>query len=777
MFRKAEILLISATALVAISMASPVHAQDFDEDDENDIVVTAQKRDESSQDVSVSLAVFSGDSLNKYGVDDTAGISSLTSGVVISNTVGGSVPTITIRGQGVGTASFFANQPNSAAINVDGVYLPSAIMSNFQIFDTERVEILKGPQGTLYGRNTTAGAINFYSRKPTFEAEGYVQGSLASWNTVRLMTGVGGPISDRFAYRASFVYDHSDGNVINTYSNPALDIGPRRTNGIERFAGRAQLLFRSDRGTEVLLNVHGGSDRSDNFHYQVMPAQRAGYIDPTWGTPDLFALSPECLNQYRPTAPACLTGTQDIAAVDTDGDNYRVNSNLDVPSRIDAIGGSLQIEHDIGSVTFNSITAFDKFTRRYYEDEDGGPLSELHVYFDENFRHYSQEFRLTSATDSRFQWIMGAFGSRLSAEMRRQADYTGATNVLLAMGVPWNGIVYANNLKESSLAGFAHSTYDVSSKIRLLAGLRFNYEKKEITVLNANIIGHSPLFAPINPQNYTIVSYRTNNVTKSDSWTNLSGKVGAEFRPSDDVLLYAHASRGFKSGGFPGSLGVTPGRLQPYRPEITDNFEIGAKTNFDGNRGLLNVAAFFTHSKDRLEFATSEDVSFTDFTNAASSEIKGIEVQASYRFPGELVVDMSAAYIAGKYKEFVDRGSGIVYSGNQLPFSPRYTANAQLSKHIALGEEDGIDFSTNFSYASRQYFTADNILAFSAKGYGVWNGRLAYRLGAKGLTAAVFVKNILDSEYRVGGSSGVTGNAIASYGLKRSLGMELKYDW
>lgn len=766
----------TASALAFAVFSAPAFAQaaDSNKPDSEEIVVTAQLRSEKSQDISVSLTTYTGDALNKLGATDTASLTSLTSGVVVSNILGGSVPTITIRGQGVGAASFFANQPNSAAINVDGVYLPSAIMSNFQIFDTERVEVLKGPQGTLYGRNTTAGAINFFSRKPTQSAEGFVRASYSRWNTVRMETGFGGPLSETVSYRLSAIYDYSDGDVINTFANPALNIGPQRTNGTNRFAARTQLRFQPSSETDILFNVHGGFDRSDNFHYQVLPLQVAGNPN------GLFDVSPFCFNQYRPTAPSCLTGSQDLNQVDRDGNNYKVNSNLDIPSDITAIGGSIQIEQQIGALTLNSITAYDRFKRRYYEDEDGGPLSELHVYFDENFRHYSQELRLTSSDSSDFRWIVGGYASRLAAEMKRQADYSGAGQSPTFGFAPWNGIVYSNRLRESSLAAFMHTTYDFNDRFRAIFGLRYTNERKSINVTNANVVNEpgTPLFAPIIPANYpTYFVYRTNDLTQKDSWSNLSGKIGIEFRPNSDVLAYAHASRGFKSGGFPGSLGVRPARLKPYRPEVTDNVELGVKTNFADDRGLFNVAGFFTDAKDRLEFATSPDGSFVDFTNAASVRIKGVEAELGYNFPGKLNVRLAAAYTDAKYRDFVDRGSGAIYTGNRLPFSPVWTGNIQIEKTFELSSGHEISLQTNANYVGRMFWSADNLPAVSGGKYAMWNGRMEYRQGDTGLSAAIFVRNILDKQARVGGAFGVTGNAALNYSQRRSIGLEVKYGW
>lgn len=761
---------MSIVPALLIATSPPVVAQDSQVTNVTleEVVVTAQKRRESSQTIGVSVQAFSGEQLAALGVAQTTDIAALTPGVVISNILGGSVPTISIRGMGVGSASFFANQPNSAAINVDDVYLPSAIMSNFQVFDTERVEVLKGPQGTLYGRNTVAGAVNFFSRRPTFETNGFMRASYASFNTVRLESGFGGPLSDRLAYRVSAAYDFSDGSAKNIHLSPQLGVGPRDTNGTQRVAARTQLLFKPSEATQWLLNVHGGVDRSDPFHYKVLPGQLPGAAG-------LFNFDATCFEQYAPRYPQCLTGSQDPRQLSTQGQDFVVDSNLEVPSDINASGGSLQVEHDFGSFVLNSITAYDQFTRLYFEDEDAGPVTELHVYFDEDFRSYSQELRLTSQSEKPLQWILGLYGSRLNAEMKRQADYTGVTARLAP--IPWNGIVYSNRIRETSFAAFAHSTYQIRDRWRLVAGLRYTRDDKSINVINANIIGNTPLFAPITPANYSIVNFRSNNVTREDAWTNLSGKLGVEWQATEDVLAYASASRGFKSGGFPGSLGVSPARLQPYRPEIADAYEIGVKTSFLGRRGLFNVAAFFTDSKDRLEFATAPDRTFVDFTNAASTEIKGVEAQIAFRFDRDLSLEASAAYIEAQYKDFVDRGSGDVFTGNTLPFAPELTASLQGSKTFRFGVGRILTATTSINYIGEQFFNSANIASASARGYTLWNGRVAYSSEAGGPEFALFGSNLADQSYRAGGNSGVTGNNVYNAGRPRVIGVELNYSW
>lgn len=756
-----------ASLIAFMASSSTVEANSAPDEEKfygmEEIIVEAQKREQNSQDISVVVDAFSGEALDNMGITNTADLSSLSPGVIISNLNGGSTPTISIRGVGVGGASYFANQPNSAAINVDQVYLPSAIMSNFQIFDVAQVEVLKGPQGTLFGRNTTAGAINFYSRKPTDTFEGYASISYSRWNTSRLTGAVSGPLSETTSYRIAGVSDRSDGNVDNIFGGNSSD-----TNAVDRFALRGQLQFNPSDVTEVLVSLHGGRDKSDIFQYQSQPAENPG------NALDRFAYEEPCLSQYEPADIGCVSSSQSLFQSSSayDGDDWQTNANLEDEADVDAVGGSIKVEHDFDSFTLTSITGYNNFTRYYAEDADGGPTTELHIFFDEDFTAYSQELRLTSTTDSDLQWIVGVYGSRLDAEMKRHADFNDLGEAAYGPGGGY-GIVYANEIDETAWALFAHTTYQLSDQLTLIAGIRYSYEDKEIEVVSANIPGGNPVFSFAN-----LSGYRTppGFGPQDDTWSNVSGKLGLEYRSSDDVLLYAHWSRGFKSGGFPGSIGVRPNRLVPYDPEEVDAFEIGAKTNFADGAGLFNVSAFYLDYQDRQEVAALDgDGTVFDFTNAAAATIYGFEMQLGYSFEFDARLEFGMAYLNTEFDEF-DAPFGDA-SGNELPYSPELTANLQYNQRFELNDSTALELATNLAYTDEQFFDARNSQAFSAEDYVLWNGRANFEFQNSGITASLFVRNILDEEYRAGGTDQATGVYGLTYGSPRSYGVELRKEW
>ncbi len=729
-----------------------------------EITVTAQKREENVQDISVVVDVFTGETLENMGVTTTTDLASLSPGVVISNLNGGSTPTISIRGVGVGGASYFANQPNSAAINIDNVYLPSAIMSNFQIFDLERVEILKGPQGTLFGRNTTAGALNFFSRKPTDEAQGFLSASFSRWNTSRVEAAVGGPLAENVNYRLSLANDRSDGNVDNIFGGDRT-----RTNGTDRLAYRGQLLFAPSSATDVLLSLHGGRDKSDIFQYQSQPAENPG--NPL----DRFAYEEPCLSQYEPADIGCVSSSQSQFQSSSayDGDNFQTNANLTDEADIKAIGGSIQVEHELPGMLLTSITAYDDFSRYYAEDADGGPTTELHIFFDEDFASYSEELRLTSMSESRFQWIGGLYASKLDVEMKRHADFNDLGEAAYGPGGGY-GIVYANEIDETSLAAFGHATYELSEPLTLLAGVRYSYEDKEIRVVSANVPGANPVFSFVN-----VSSYRTPPEfgPQDGSWRNVSGKLGLEYRLGHDALVYGHWSRGFKSGGFPGSIGVRPNRLVPYEPEIVDAYEIGAKTNFASGAGLFNVSAFYLDYQDRQEVAAlDDDGTVFDFTNAAAATVYGIEVQFGYSFAFDARLESGLAYLNTEFDDFSTAPFGDA-SGNELSYAPELTANLQYRQQFELTSTASLELATNISFTDDQFFDARNSKAFSGAEYVLWNARVNFTLRNAGVTASLYAKNILDEEYRAGGTDQATGVYGLTYGDPRTYGIELRKDW
>lgn len=760
----------SLLALLITAIAGGANAQDAAQqtgqvNSLEEIIVTAQKRAQSSQDISVSVDAFTRDTLDNFGVKDTSDLSNLSPGVVIANQTGSGTPTISIRGIGVGGASFFANQPNSAAVNIDGVYQASAIFSNFQIFDIEQVEVLKGPQGTLYGRNSSAGAINFNSRKPSSEPSGYVKASYGSFNTSRVEAASGGAITEGLNYRVAGVYDYSDGFTDNIFGGVRRD-----TNGTDKFAVRALFQFQPSDNVDVLLNIHGGVDNSDVGQDQQQPAEAPG--NPLGG---VFAFEEPCLSAYVTVDIGCRSSSQSDFqnATALNGDNFLVNSNLvDQEIDLDVIGFNLNVELDYDNFSVTSITAFDNFERKLRRDEDGGPTVELELDFAEDFTTVSQELRVTSTTDSPFQWIVGAYASLLDASMDRHADFEDLGTLF---GIPNGfGITFFSEINETALGLFTHTTYEFSDQWTLVAGARYTSETKAIEVLNANVPGgRENVFSLDN-----VRSFRTppGFPEQEETFTNVSGKLGLEFRPSDGTLIYGHWSRGFKSGGFPGSIGSSPAQLIPYEPEIVDSLELGAKLSFADNAGVLNLAAFYSDYQDKqVTAALPGDGTTFGFTNAASATIWGLEGQLTYLFGFGGRVDAGVAYLNTEYDEFLAPFGDA--SGNSIEYSPEVTANLQYSQTFSITDAMELDFNANVNYVSETFFDARSAVAYSEDGYTKANVRAKFNMLDSGLGVALFVNNITDEEFRAGGNNSATGTFSFSYGQPRAYGIEVSKAW
>lgn len=809
-----------AVALACIPVAQSI-AQEQEETEASvyeTITVSAQKRAEDVQDISVVVDSFSGDQLENMGISNAADISNISPGVVISNMTGDSTPTISIRGVGVGGASYFPSQPNSAAMNVDDVYLPSAIMSNFQIFDVERVEVLKGPQGTLFGRNSTSGAVNFFSVKPGEEG-GFISTSYGSYNTSRIEGAYGAEINDETAFRFSAVNDYSDGNVINNFEGTDFFGNQKKAgekvNGTDRFAARLQLLW-DDGTTDVLASIHGGYDKSDIFQYQMQPAATSGrnLQDYDW------SYAPECTSIYDPAeavAAGCQTAIQEESQLASaiDGDNFATNANMTDKADTTASGATVNVNHDMGNVAITSITAFNSFERYYSEDGDGGPLTELHIFFNEEFDTFSQEVRLTSMDNSPFQWIIGAYYSDTDIKQNRAAvfdDYELKAWAEFDWVSP-DSIVLASNLDETASALFTHATYELNKNFTLVAGLRYSSEEKTSDVVSYHNYGYVQgtesyeYIASLSTDCWRYrmkpstceIAYNDDGTIRthstrgpaipmppvSESWDNLSGKLGIEWHYSNDFLGFAHFSRGFKSGGFPGTIGVNYDRYQPYEPEEVDAFEIGAKTNFAEGAGKLNFSLFNIDYKNKQEYANfpGESKAF-DFLNAADSSIKGFELQTSYFFEFDAYINFGVSYIDAKYDYFpfaTDVVNGVTVvtddrSGNVMPYAPEWSGNLMYSQFFDVGGGQELELTTNISYKDDQYFDSAMVKAFSSEAHFLWNARANLSI-TESLRLSVFVNNIADEEYRAGGVDQAVSVYGISYGKRRNGGIEVRYQW
>jgi len=402
-----------ACGMALLASSTRVFAQTADSSDGlEEVVVTAQKRSQSVQEVGLSIAALSDEQLRAFGITSAQQVSESVAGVQVYNYTG-SQPTFVIRA--IGVQDFAPNIAPAAALYLDEVYLGSNILSGFQVFDTERIEILKGPQGDLFGRNTTGGAVSYTTKHPTATAEGYVEATLANYETASIDAAAGGPLTDSLNIRVAGRYSNqSEGYYTNAWTpaSTSLPLSPvflapkRRPGESEDWAGRLLLEWKPTEHANLLLNLHSGEKNSD-----LIPL-----------TPIGFSSIP---GAAQPCGATALGGRYDVrycgdafGYTDQDGDPYRVNIDFVGRNHHTNDGASVRGVFDFGAFQLTSITAYDEAHKRSFLDTDGAPHHELNQLRDTELTQYTQELRLSSDANERFYWIAGAYAGREKIDLQ-----------------------------------------------------------------------------------------------------------------------------------------------------------------------------------------------------------------------------------------------------------------------------------------------------------------------------------------------------------------------
>jgi iron complex outermembrane receptor protein len=434
----------------------------------DEIVVTAQKRSQNIQDVNIAVTAITADEIKELGLVESYQIAAQTPNLRIVNQFGSNVPTFTIRG--VGLNDFNINNNSAVGIYVDEAYQVSPAMLGFQLFDMERVEVLKGPQGTLYGKNTTAGAVNYVSQKPGQSFEASVSIDYGRWDAARVEGAIGGPLSDEIAIRLAAVGSWGGAYIDNRVES--RDVGRA-----DRYAWRFQAAYDPSDNLDIFVNIHGGKNQSDGGYYQ-----HAGLLDPvTFGN-----------------CQAALDGRYDPASCTdfnlySDTDNNPYAGDIDLPNRLDdeAYGASVKLDWASDAFTLTSITAFEVFDRYQTEDADASPNPVLHDWWDDEIEQYSQEFRITSNDGGSPSWIGGLYflHDEVSSDdlstcfddpaLRSFNESTfGLPDGFDPVFCPANfGLRLAQ--ETDAIAAFLHTEWQLRDKWTITAAARYTNERKE----------------------------------------------------------------------------------------------------------------------------------------------------------------------------------------------------------------------------------------------------------------------------------------------------------
>jgi iron complex outermembrane receptor protein len=705
----------SLAAAIAAVLHGPLVYAESDSGGLEEIVVTAQKREQNFNDVGITVNVVGGSDLAALGIVQLNELATQMPNVQIKNVVANSVPNITIRG--VGLNDYAANNNPAAGIYVDDVYLVSPAMLSFGLFDLERVEVLKGPQGTLFGRNTTAGAVNFISRKPGDTTSGYLSLDYGNYERAMVEGAIGGPLTETLSGRVA-VQTIQQGSGWQTNRLNGEKVGE-----VDRTSGRGQLAWSPTDSVDVLLSIHAGTDKSDV---------------------DLVKID----NPFT---------TED----DGDSDVFRSGASIPTHMDLDSKGAMLSIDWSLNdTLTLTSVTGYEDFKRLHVEDRDGTSLQQLDGYFKNDIEQSSQELRLTYQADN-LVLIGGAFYGEDSVDTRDRFDAEDLLALLGLAGVQSLGNEYSQDTTSTAL--FLHSEWQFLPDWKLTAGARYTDDEKDFDNAFTYLIAGGvevQLFPPL-AEKYDV--------------QDVSGKLGIDYSGFEDTLLYASVSRGFKSGGFQGQLTFDPTALQPFDDETLIAYEVGIKKSMFDRTLQLNASAFFYDYSDMQFYGGLFDspvgVLF-GITNVGDAEVKGAELELWWKPTERLDLRAGLGLLDTEITKSVVDG---VATGSELPNSPELTFNALARYQWPVGDALRGEVLVSTNYMDDVAFDiVRNPPQAIEDGY--WLGDASIGLGASNdrWQVTAWVKNLADKRYRTQVLFSSVGFG-ESWGAPRTYGVGLTF--
>ena len=733
-------------------------------DQVSEVVVTAQKRVQNIQDVPIAVSAFDQDALRERGVARIDQIATAVPNVQLQDFRGLGQPTFVIRG--VALLDFNPNNTPAAGVYVDDIYQSSTVMGSGAIFDVERVEVLKGPQAGLYGRNTTGGAIQVISRKPRIgDTSGYATGSLSSYETLHIDAGQSIALGDTLAARISASYD-AGGDGWQT----SLPSG-KKWGRPDKKAVRGQILWKPTDAFSANLKVFYAQDKSE-----LTLASAVGRYNATGGacTPITQGIQDNatCLTWNQLTRP----GSPSASVQSNDG-----KTTLSQPvNKLDNqdIGGTLALEYDLGFATLTSITGYDHFRFDLVDDFAGAVDTLLVQTQKSNINYLSQEFRLSSnPSDSRLSWTVGANFAMDRYTDSRKNDIRDNTIILRQFGLTSAlGRLDLSYRQRTEYYGlFGQAEYAFTDKLKLAGALRYSDEKKEYRDGNETF----PL------ANFYI--YRgLNSDYKLDD--HVTGKLSLQYTPNDDAMVYGSFSKGYKSGGFFGGFPTNLRNVDPYKEEIIYAYELGAKTRWFDRRLTLNGSVFYYDHKDAQGFSTVPNPLVPgqfvyNLTNIGDAEHYGIEVEATLRPVSGLTIQANLgrlwAKVVDSNRTFTGLdGSTIGYEGRPIDFSPKWSG-----EFVARYEHDLTDtlrggIQADYNFRSDRTFPPTNFnkALYQLDGYGLLGGRVFVSTDTD-MTVAIYGTNLAGKAYKVARLGDGLGSFQEVYGQPRRVGIEVTKSW
>ena len=681
-------------------------------------------------------------------------IAKLAPNVDIKSTLAGLNPAITLRG--VGLNDFNVNNNPSVGVYVDEVFLTSPAMLSFMMFDVERVEVLKGPQGTLYGRNTNGGAINIVSVKPTRETEGYIRLGAGNFDSREIEAAIGGSLSDAISGRLSLRLDDRDGQH-------SWNQGDHTFGDVDSTAIRGQLAYDNGGDFTANLSVSIGDQTGTTI-----PGTAFGTLDANFGT---------------------CTGSQILAQQCTDFDGFkRTSSNPyahDTDTATVALSKTLDVESsalvltanwNLGGMALTSITSVSELDRVWGEvSVDHTPAITPYgtIQKDEEISQVSQELRLSGGDDS-FSWMLGAFYSNDEVETDNYIELTEVSAIndpdfgLGGLDLAWGYLQ-----ETESMAVYGNTEFALNDKLTLVAGLRYSDESREFRnagtflafdgeLLDADAIFFGEDFdgelTPFTSQDDEISEDR------------FSGKLGLDFRASEGVLIYGSFSTGFKSGGYFGDFTFDSSELAPFGIEEVTAFEAGFKATMADGSLQIN-GAIFNYDYEGIQTVIATDAGTFPLTNAEEATINGAELDLNWAPTESLDMRLAIGLLDHELED--------ARLGSAMPNAADMQATGIVRYRFMASEKLQVELQTDFKYTDEAFREAYNDPILKTDSYTLWNGRIAVSNPSASWVLSIWCNNLTDEVYYPQGFDlqALNGTYMKFLGAQRTVGVNMHYSF
>ena len=775
-----------------------------------EVIVTAQKREQSLQDVPLAISAFTQQDLAERGVTEVSQLQNFTPNVRLDFTspFGGSSTVLTAYIRGIGQDDFAFNLEPGVGVYLDGVYLARTIGANTDMLDVERIEVLKGPQGTLFGQNTIGGAISIVTRRPGNELA--IKGELTggSFDRRDVRAAIDLPIiADKLLSTISVSTKQRDGyQTVIPFQSPVafvtdpqgsfslLNLGSSGDLGGQNSASvRAKLLWLASEDVDVTFTSDYTTVDQPSVAHTLLQASNGGIAALYNTCVSTSAADLDAIGLGALCGPRGLPGTTllpGLAGAQLDPATYRLTwDNRFLPRDIDQTystgqnfdkesnyGFGLTLDWEISdAVSLKSISAYRQLRARFGIDQDGAPIQVVENSFETNQSQLSQELQISGvALGERLNWVAGAYFIHEQGDL---TDYVVFPAGLLQVYGP-------NNFENETYAAYTHVNYDVTDSLALTVGLRYSRQQKEfyggqrdLNLFSTKLGTPADLF----PTADLSLFYPPGPFEKT--FNDVSPRIGFDYQFSDEIMAYVSWAKGFKSGGWTTRLSspwrIGPG-YQPHEPsfdeEEASTYELGLKTQLFNRRLQLNTAVFTT-DYDGIQLNVQEFISPT-LQNAGNAKIKGAELESTWLATDAFKVSLMAGYLDSKYDSIAPTAqlAGLTLD-KELPKAPRWSASLSPSYSFQLPNQSALVARVDWSYTSEQANDTINTPLLLRPDLHLLDASLTYTAPGEAWQFVAGGTNLTDKRYIVSGQdNGGAGLIYGTYNPPRQWFVAIRYN-